>query len=184
MDISGYASLATALGDASSTDGLTLTSLAKASKSTLEVSDDGSGDTDPGDTVNLSEEARALSSAESEATTTGTAIAGSFSIDGGALSMTGAGSTAGATEESSDTSDTADTSYEKLLKQIQELQQQIRETQNDPSLTEEQKQAKVQQLQSQLMELETQLVKAQAASVGTTEGYHGGTRCAYAQSLT
>lgn len=191
MDISGYTSLNTTLASGSSSEGLTISSLAKANQSALNVSGSGSGDsTASGDSVTISEEGKALAAqgisaggAEATASNASTAISGSFTIDGGSLSMTGSGST-GESEELSQSTDAADTAYGKILKEISKLQQQIREAENDPTLTEEQRKQKVQMLQQQLLTLQSQLVEAKGEGGGDPLTYKGGTRCKYAQSLT
>jgi len=185
MDISGYTSLSTTLAGGGSSEGFSISSLAKSGQGALNVSGSGTGDSAAsGDSVTLSEEGKALAvqgvAAEGAASNASTAISGSFTIDGGALSMTGSSIT-GESEELSESTDAADTAYEKIVKQISELQQQIREAESDPTLTEEQRKQKVQLLQQQLLTLLTQLVEAKGKGGDDSLSYKGGTRCKYAR---
>jgi len=189
MNITSYGNLSTTLGDDGA--GLTLSSALKSGqslKSSLNVStaqDETAAD--QGDSVSISEEAKALAAQVGEtaaASNASTAISGSFTIDGGSLSMTGSSST-GEAEDLDESSAAADSSYQKILKEISKLQQQIKEVESDPTLTDEQRRQQVQQLQTQLLTLMSQLEKAKGESAGDPLSYKGGTRAeGMASSLT
>jgi len=110
-----------------------------------------------GDTVTISEEARALAAAEKS---------------GEAESKTDA-----KTDSESDSMTDAERQIAQLKKQIEKLEDEIKEIEDDPELTEKQKTQKVQAKQVQLMEMREQLSKAQeeqAKAIGASP--YGGTR--------
>lgn len=186
---------------AEGTDGLTISTLGKSTKSAILTEQ--RGGTAESDTVDISEEGRALAAlaaAEGKAAAGGSAEtaegeqageadasgvddgdgSGDSSDDGrgegGVISLNASAREAQAAVSAYDGNETANSTYEKLLEEIQKLQEQIREVQNDSSLTEEQKRIRVQELQQQLLSLQSQLVKAKAMSAGDPLTFMGGTR--------
>jgi len=105
-----------------------------------------------GDTVTISEEARALAAAEKS------------------------GETELKSDSESDSQTSAERQIAQLKKQIEKLEDEIKEIEDDPELTEKQKIQQVQAKQVQLMEMREQLSKAQeeqAEAIGASP--YGGT---------
>jgi|GEM_PF-1111858 len=167
---------------ATASDGLTLSNLAKTTKTSLNVAASGSGsDASTGDTVTISDEARTLA-ASALASNAGTSLSGSFAQ----TSATDNGQGIAATQESS--SD-GESTTEKLRKKIQEIQQQIREAESDPTLSPEARQQKVQMLQNELLTLESQLAQSGGGGgggggAGVPERAGGTSAEGFANSLT
>lgn len=117
-----------------------------------------------GDTVTLSEEAKALAASDQQAgrTTVDTGLAAS--------NKTGEDESTSASEQAKD----------KIQKRIKELQQQIAKVQSDATMTEDERNKRIQELQTELMSLMNEL---QRASGG--QQYTGGTQAqGMASSLT
>ncbi len=184
MDINTYAAQGAATAEGVS-DALSLGAVAQTKKSgSLSVATQQSSAS--GDTVSISDAAKALAAGSTNGATNdsangsaGDSTSGSAGEDSGVSMATVSPMAASSKEESSKSESTV----EKIEKQIKELQQQIQEAQQDPTLGEKERQQKVQMLQSQLMLLQSQLAKAQSGDASSTGT--GGTRAeGMAQSLT
>lgn len=109
-----------------------------------------------GDTVSLSDEAKALSASGQQA--------GRTTVDTGLAASN-------ASEE--DSASPAEQAKEKIQKRIRELQQEIAKVQADATLSEEERNKRVQQLQTELMSLMNELQKQSGG-----QEYKGGTQAA------
>ena len=117
-----------------------------------------------GDTVALSDEAKALAASGQQAgrATMDTGLAPSAKADG---------------EESASAAEQA---KERIQKRIKELQQQIAKVQSDATLTEDERNKRIQELQTELMSLMNELQRQSAG-----QQYTGGTQAqGMASSLT
>jgi hypothetical protein len=140
-------------------DGLTLSNLAKTTKTSLNVSTGGSGsDAATGDTVSISDEARSLA-AKAAGDDADTTLSGGFAQTAAADKGQGIAATQASGSDGESTT-------EKLRKKIQEIQQQIREAENDPTLSPEARRQKVQMLQNELLTLQSQLAQSGGSGGG------------------
>ena len=134
-----------------------------------------------GDTVTISEAARALAAAEySGETGSGTedGQAGGTGSETGQEGATAEAMDAGSASEAEDEDLTdAEQQIQRLKEMIEKLEEEIKEIEGDDSLTEKQRLQQVQAKQTQLMELREQLSDAleeEAKKIGASP--YGGTR--------